>query len=44
MWASAPAGKLSIEDKSEDFPSRVVEKLQRQKFAKKTDAKQEYEQ
>ena len=29
---------------SEEFPSRVVEKLGRQKFARKIDAKQEYEQ
>ena len=44
VWASSPAWKLSIEVKSEDFPPRVVEKLGRQEFAKKSDAKQEYEQ
>ena len=44
VWASSPAGKLSIEVKSEDFPPRVVEKLGRQEFAKKTDTKQEYKQ
>ena len=44
MWASSPAGKLSIEVMSEDFPPRVVETLGRQIFANKSDAKQEYEQ
>ena len=38
VWA------FSIQVKSEDFPPRVVEKLGRQEFAKKSGAKQEYKQ
>ena len=44
VWSSSEEGKLSIDDWSEQFPSRIVEKLGRQRFAQKIEAKQEYDQ
>ena len=44
VWLSSQDGESSMYDMSEDFPSRIVEKLGRQRFAEKIGAKQEYAQ
>ena len=44
VWTASPAVDVSMESINEDFPSRVVEKLGRQKFPQKIDAKEEYQQ
>ena len=39
VWASSEEGKVGMEVLSEEFPSRVAEKLGRQRFAQKIEAK-----
>ena len=41
VWASSPAGEMSMQNTNEDFPPRVAEKIGRKNFAEHIGAKEE---